>query len=137
VTVARRLYVLVVDDDLDFQHVVSRQLERHGHLAALAGSAEGLVERITCVPGIRPDVIVLDVVLPGPSGREALRFLAEDPRTQGIPVLLTSATSACISFDASAVHPCCRPHLKGGRAGELVAAIEGAADLGWAGCAAP
>jgi two-component system, OmpR family, response regulator ResD len=79
--------VLVVDDEPTIAEVVARYLERAGYETATAG--DGL-EALRLAADRRPDLIVLDVMLPGLGGLEVLRRLAEaeGPRT---PVILLTA----------------------------------------------
>lgn len=128
-SVSRRLYVLVVDDDPEFLTMMGRLLESRGHVAATAPSAIGLVERIAGVPGIRPDVVVLDCGLPGLPGVLALQHLAADPRTRDVPVVLTSASAHNLVGVPRSTHPLWRSHLKDGRVNAITAAIEAAAAL--------
>jgi two-component system, OmpR family, response regulator ResD len=79
--------VLVVDDEPTIAEVVARYLERAGYETATAG--DGL-EALRMAADRRPDLIVLDVMLPGLGGLEVLRRLgeADGPRT---PVILLTA----------------------------------------------
>ena len=79
--------VLVVDDEPTIAEVVARYLERAGYETATAG--DGL-EALRLAAERRPDLIVLDVMLPGLGGLEVLRRLADadGPRT---PVILLTA----------------------------------------------
>jgi DNA-binding response OmpR family regulator len=79
--------VLVVDDEPTIAEVVARYLERAGYATATAG--DGL-EALRLVEERRPDLIVLDLMLPGLGGLEVLRQLGESdaPRT---PVIVLTA----------------------------------------------
>jgi two-component system, OmpR family, response regulator ResD len=79
--------VLVVDDEPTIAEVVARYLERAGYETATAG--DGL-EALRLAAERRPDLIVLDLMLPGLGGLEVLRQLgeADAPRT---PVILLTA----------------------------------------------
>ena len=80
--------ILVVDDEPDVQDLVDHNLRRCGHevLKASEGNAglQMAVERI-------PDLIVLDIMMPGRDGYEVLRVLREDRRTRDIPVVMLTA----------------------------------------------
>lgn len=80
-----RRTVLVVDDEPTITEIVSRYLERAGYSAATA--ADGL-EAIQLAEERRPDLVVLDVMLPELDGLQVLRRLREDGRT---PVILLTA----------------------------------------------
>ena len=81
--------ILVVEDDEDIRNVVDRQLRKGGHKVATADSvraARQLIEE----KGM-PEVLVLDVGLPGETGLEFLRSLRDDPTTTHLPVVVLSA----------------------------------------------
>jgi len=77
--------VLVVDDDLTVRDVVRRYLERAGYQVAVAGDGESALRLAETV---RPDLVVLDLMLPGIDGLEVCRRL----RTQSqMPVVMLTA----------------------------------------------
>jgi DNA-binding response OmpR family regulator len=80
--------VLVVDDDPDILDLVSFNVSRAG-LECLAAS--GGDEALRIVQGRKPDLIVLDIMLPGVSGIEILKHLKLEPATRGIPVIMLTA----------------------------------------------
>ena len=80
--------ILVVEDDADNQELVTRFLQRAGHrvinvLDGFAGVKEAK-EQI-------PDLILMDLVLPGMDGWEASRRIREDPKTFRIPIIALTA----------------------------------------------
>ena len=84
--------VLVVDDDADVRRVVSFLLTRLGIEVHEAGNGEQALE---LAPGLKPDLILLDVIMPVMDGRETLRRLKADERLADIPVvMLTSLTGS-------------------------------------------
>ena len=79
--------VLVVDDDEGVRRLLSLELEPYGlRVLEAADGAEGV--RVAKVE--KPDVVLLDVLMPKMSGWDALRDLKESPETRGIPVILLS-----------------------------------------------
>lgn len=79
--------VLIIDDSATIVALLRRML-RQNELATLeAGDAEAGIE---LARGERPDLIFLDIVLPGMNGFAALRALRKDPVTQDIPVIMIS-----------------------------------------------
>ncbi len=80
--------VLVVDDDPDILDLVSFNVSRVG-LECLAAS--GGDEALQIVQLRKPDLIVLDIMLPGVSGIEILKRLKDDSATRDIPVILLTA----------------------------------------------
>jgi DNA-binding response OmpR family regulator len=80
--------VLLIDDERDFIFFVKRNLELSGFRAIVAhdgGRGLRLAQRI------RPDVILLDIRMPGIDGFEVLRRLKADNHTIAIPVIMFSA----------------------------------------------
>jgi twitching motility two-component system response regulator PilH len=80
--------VLIVDDSPTEQHVFCKALERHGYDTVVASDGE---EAIGAAQQMRPDVIVMDVVMPGMNGFQATRRLSKDPATANIPVVIVSS----------------------------------------------
>jgi two-component system, OmpR family, response regulator ResD len=82
-----RRSVLVVDDEPTIAEVVSRYLERAGYRTRVAGDgARGL----EMVASDRPDLVVLDLMLPGIDGLEVMRRLREHDRERIATILLTA-----------------------------------------------
>lgn len=80
--------VLIVDDSPTEQHVFCKALERHGFETIVASDGE---EAIATAEQVQPEVIVMDVVMPGMNGFQATRRLSRNKATQGIPVVIVSA----------------------------------------------
>jgi two-component system response regulator ResD len=78
--------VLVVDDERTIAEVVSRYLERAGYRTEVAHDG---AEALAHAARGRPDLVVLDLMLPGLDGLEVLRRLREDPTPPGV-ILLTA-----------------------------------------------
>jgi two-component system, chemotaxis family, response regulator PixH len=78
---------LVVDDSLTEQKIITSCLEKEGINVLIASSGEEALEK---VKKTRPDVIVLDVVLPGRSGFEICRELKAEASTSTIPIIICS-----------------------------------------------
>ena len=79
--------VLVVDDEKATRELISRGLEKEGFRLLLAGSGE---EGLRLARENKPDVISLDVLMPGMDGWSVLRALKADPLTAPIPVVMVS-----------------------------------------------
>jgi len=79
--------ILIVDDSPTEIHVLKTMLEKHGHQASAANSAE---EGIAKAKEDHPDLILMDVVMPGLNGFQATRQLNKDPSTSSIPVLIVT-----------------------------------------------
>jgi twitching motility two-component system response regulator PilH len=82
--------VLIVDDSPTEQHVFCKALERHGYDTVVAGDGE---EAISMAEQVQPEVIVMDVVMPGMNGFQATRKLSRNPATAKIPVVIVSTKS--------------------------------------------
>ena len=82
--------VMIVDDSPTEVHVMKTALEKHGFetVAATDGS-----ECLELAKRVRPDLILMDVVMPGVNGFQATRTLARDPSTQSIPIVMISTKS--------------------------------------------
>lgn len=82
--------ILIVDDSPTEVHVIRKALEKHGfQTAAAADGAEG----IRLAKQIKPDLIFMDIVMPGVNGFQATRTLANDPETKRIPVIMVTSKS--------------------------------------------
>jgi two-component system, OmpR family, alkaline phosphatase synthesis response regulator PhoP len=81
--------VLVVDDQRDILGLIKLRLEQAGYEVETASDGERALE---LVRDLRPNLVVLDVMLPIIDGREVTRRIRADARTAGIPVLLVSAS---------------------------------------------
>lgn len=79
--------ILIVDDSPTDTRVFSTMLERNGHSVMTAGTAEDGIE---VARRELPDLIMMDVIMPGMNGFQATRALSRDPVTQHIPVIIVS-----------------------------------------------
>ena len=82
-----RATVLVVDDEPTIGEVVSRYLKRAGYDTRLVGSGEAALEETARE---RPDLVVLDLMLPGVDGLEVMRRLRQQDRGRTAIILLTA-----------------------------------------------
>jgi diguanylate cyclase (GGDEF)-like protein len=98
-----RMRVLVVDDDPDFVGVLTAVLEREGILVRAMPDATRLVEMLE---EVRPDLILLDAMLPHVSGWDAIRIVRTSPEHRDVPILFltgrTDLASRVAAFDAGA-----------------------------------
>jgi PAS domain S-box-containing protein len=85
--VRERPLVLIVEDDRSSQELMSSYLESEGYLTVTASSG---VEAVRVARELKPDVITLDMLLPGKSGFEAMHELKNSPLTAWIPILIVS-----------------------------------------------
>jgi twitching motility two-component system response regulator PilH len=80
--------ILIVDDSPTEVHVIRRVLEKHGYQTAAAGDG---AEGIRLARAMKPDLIFMDIVMPGVNGFQATRTLANDPETRSIPVIMVTS----------------------------------------------
>jgi DNA-binding response OmpR family regulator len=103
VTTNGRPLILVADDDPDILALVSFRLERAGYDVVAATNGEEAVE---VALARRPDLAILDVMMPRLDGYEATRRLREQEDTSHIPVILLTARvqegDVARGFDAGA-----------------------------------
>jgi twitching motility two-component system response regulator PilH len=84
----RMALILIVDDSPTEVHVMKNALEKHGY--RIESAADG-GEAIVKAKALKPDLIFMDVVMPGVNGFQATRKLAADPETKSIPVIMVTS----------------------------------------------
>ena len=82
--------ILVIDDDEQIRGLIVRLLRPMGHALEEASSAEEAHDRLQGAP---PDLVLLDMQLPGRSGHELLAEIRADPRTRLIPVVMITGAA--------------------------------------------
>src|SRR4030042_459240 len=80
--------ILVVDDEEDVLELLRYNLERNGYQVETAASGE---QALTSPKKKLPDLIILDLMLPGMDGLEVCKKLKSDVKTEAIPILMLSA----------------------------------------------
>lgn len=80
-----RASILVVDDDEQIRGLIVRLLRPMGHEVVEAGSAEEALEKLLARA---PDLVLVDMQLPGKSGHDLLTEIRADPRTRLVPVVM-------------------------------------------------
>jgi len=83
-----REHILVVEDEADIRELVRYNLEREGYVVHQAGSGE---EALRFIRSRKPDVILLDLMLPEIDGLEVCRRLKNDADCRHIPVVMVTA----------------------------------------------
>ena len=84
----KRTKVVVVEDEADIREVVQYNLTREDYDVHATGDGE---EALELVRKIGPDVVLLDIMLPGLDGIEICRRLKSDPLTSAIPIIMLTA----------------------------------------------
>jgi twitching motility two-component system response regulator PilH len=82
--------ILIVDDSPTDVHVLKSMLGRNGFETVVATTGE---EALAKARQEKPDLILMDVVMPGISGFQATRQLSQDPETGSVPVIIVSTKS--------------------------------------------
>ena len=82
--------ILVVEDEKDLAAVVRQLLEREGYIVDQAHDG---VQGLEMIRMLKPDLVLLDVMLPRMDGRDILKILKADVTLKNIPVLVMSARS--------------------------------------------
>ncbi len=83
--------VLVADDEHNIRHILDFSLHAEGFDVIAVHSGEEAFEKAVAES---PDLIILDVMMPGQGGIETCKQLKNDERTAGIPVVLLTAMSS-------------------------------------------
>jgi DNA-binding NarL/FixJ family response regulator len=87
----RQARILIVDDEPLNVDYLEQELESRGFVTETAADGLEALERVAATP---PDLVLLDVMMPGMDGISALRVLKGDPETRLIPVVLMTALNA-------------------------------------------
>jgi len=85
-----RPLVLVVDDEQDLVELISLNLERNGFSSLAAEDGDAAIE---LTKRHQPDLVLLDLMLPGVDGTEVARRLRADPKTRDVPIVMLTARS--------------------------------------------
>lgn len=80
-------HILIVDDSPTEAHVLKGMLEKNGFETVTAENGSDGIER---AKELQPDLILMDVVMPGLNGFQATRQLTKDPKTASIPVIIVT-----------------------------------------------
>ena len=80
--------IMIVDDDKDVNYILQAVMEQAGFQIVSYFNAESALKKIK---EENPDLILLDVMMPGMSGYEACDRIKTDPDTAGIPVIMLTA----------------------------------------------
>ncbi|HET8604140.1 MAG TPA: response regulator [Marmoricola sp.] len=80
--------IVIADDDADIRELVVFKLRHGGHEVIPVGDGAAAVEACRSE---KPDLVILDVMMPGMSGLEAARALREDEVLGGLPIIMLTA----------------------------------------------
>ena len=79
--------ILIVDDSPTEVFVMQKALEKHGFTTAAADNG---ADGIRLAKQMKPDLIFMDIVMPGVNGYQATRTLINDPETKQIPIIMVT-----------------------------------------------
>ena len=82
--------ILIIDDSPTDIRVFTTLLEKAGHQVAAVGTAEEGIERVRAD---LPDLVIMDVIMPGMNGFQATRTLTRDPVTSSVPIVMITTKS--------------------------------------------
>jgi twitching motility two-component system response regulator PilH len=80
--------VLIVDDSRVYRYSLGRLIKEWGHEVIIAKNGE---QGIEVAREEKPEIILMDIVMPGMNGYQAKRMLAKDAATSNIPVIFVSS----------------------------------------------
>ena len=83
-------HILIVEDDRDIAELLQRFLTRAGHTTDALGDGS---EALAFVRSRVPDLVILDLMLPGVDGLEVCRALRRGPDTRALPIIMLTARS--------------------------------------------
>jgi two-component system phosphate regulon response regulator PhoB len=83
-----KAHILIVEDEEDIQELLAYNLGREGYRVTAVGSGEELVKKTRL--GV-PDLVVLDLMLPGMDGLEVCKLLKSDPKSRHVPIVMLTA----------------------------------------------
>jgi twitching motility two-component system response regulator PilH len=81
-------HILIVDDSPTDVHVLKTMLEKNGYQTSSVSSGEEAVEKAR---ELKPDLVLMDVVMPGVSGFQATRQINKNPETASIPIIMVTS----------------------------------------------
>ena len=76
--------IIIVEDDLTLANIYKKSLEEGGHTAEVVSD----VEAVNTIKAKKPQLVLLDILMPNVNGLDILRELKADPVTMDVPVLM-------------------------------------------------
>ncbi len=90
--------ILVIDDDLDLQQMLRLMLQRGGYKVVTTGDGpDGLAKAKT----LKPDMAIVDVMMPGMNGYQVVRKMREDPELANMVILILTARAQPVDREAA------------------------------------
>jgi len=91
-TAPEKIKILLIDDEEDFCFFVKLNLEKTGRFEILTTTSGSI--GLALASKERPDLILLDIIMPGMGGGQVAELLFENPKTRKIPVLFITAIAS-------------------------------------------
>jgi CheY-like chemotaxis protein len=82
--------ILIVEDEADTAEMLAEMVRLSGYQVECTYSGKTAISMLT---NLKPDLVLLDIVMPGISGLDVLNFMRYDPRLISIPVIIISSNS--------------------------------------------
>ncbi len=80
--------ILIVDDDFDCRTLVRTVLANNGYVVEQCADGSEALEKLK---SLKPDLVVLDIMMPGLSGYDVVVQMKQRPETQNIPIIMLTA----------------------------------------------
>src|SRR5512140_3030388 len=90
--------ILVIDDDLDLQQMLRLMLQRGGHKVITTGDGN---DGIAKAKQLKPDLAIVDVMMPGMNGFQVVRQMRNDPDTSNTAILVLTARAQAVDREAA------------------------------------
>lgn len=88
--------IMIIEDDEELNDILHYNLTRGGYTVVQEWDGQVAKERLL---KNRPDLVLLDIMLPGLDGWEICRFMSEAPALKDVPIIIFTAKSAREDFD--------------------------------------
>jgi len=88
--------IMIIEDDEELSEILNYNLTRAGYQTVQVWDGRVAMGSLEQSP---PDLVLLDVMLPGASGWDVCRFMTDSPKLKGIPIVVFTAKSAREDFD--------------------------------------
>ena len=82
--------ILIVDDSPTERHVLNDMLTKAGYEVVASDNGEDAILKVKTA---KPDVILMDIVMPGLNGFQATRAISRDPQTRSVPIIICTSKS--------------------------------------------
>lgn len=81
--------IMVVEDEVHIQRLIKLVLEKHGHVVHTCSNGEEALK--TLADGLKPDLVLLDILMPGMDGLTVLRTMKSNSATKDFRVVMLTA----------------------------------------------